>query len=112
MQLAQIIKLPGTDAEGKPTVIELQGPTQMADRFSDIGDVVGKLVPIMLSIAGLILFIMLIWGGYDFLFSGGDPGKVEAGRTRIMNAIIGFVIVFVAYFLVQLLGFIFGFSLF
>lgn len=112
MQLAQVIRLPGTDPEGKPTVIELQGPTTITERFSDIGDVVGKLVPIVLSVAGLILFIMLIWGGYDFLFSGGDPGKVEAGRTKIMNAIIGFIIVFVAYFLVQLLGFIFGFTLF
>ena len=112
MQLAQNIRLPGVDPTGNPIDVDLQGPTEMVGRFEDIGDVVGKLVPIVLSIAGLILFIMLIWGGYDFLFSGGDPGKVEAGRTRIMNAIIGFVIVFVAYFLVQLLGFIFGFTLF
>lgn len=112
MELAQIIRLPGSNTEGEPTIVELQGPGEITDRFSDIGEVISALIPVMLSIAGLILFIMLLWGGYDFLFSGGDPGKIESGRTRIFNAIIGFVIVFVAYFLVQLLGFIFGFSLF
>ena len=112
MDLAQNIRLPGTNPQGEPTIIELQGPSEITSRFSDISDVITKLIPIVLSVAGLILFGMLIWGGYDFLFSGGDPAKIEAGRTKIFNAIIGFVIVFVAYFLVQLLGFIFGFSMF
>ncbi|MBI4136429.1 hypothetical protein HY469_00040 [Candidatus Roizmanbacteria bacterium] len=112
MQLAQGIKLPGVDPEGTPTQVEFPGPTQMQGRFSDIGDVITELIPITLSVAGLILFVMLIWGGYDFLFSGGDPGKIESGKTRIMHAIIGFIIVFVAYFLVQLLGYIFGFEIF
>lgn len=73
-----------------------------------IGDIVTSIVPILFVIAGLILLFYLIWGGFSLMLSKGDPKAVEAAKGRITNAIIGFVIIFVAYWLVQLLGLVFG----
>jgi len=69
---------------------------------------VNKAQDIFFSIAGILLLAYLIWGGFDYLTSMGDPKKAEAGRTKITNAIIGFFIIFTAYWIVQLVAFVFG----
>jgi hypothetical protein len=58
--------------------------------------------------AGIALLIYLIIGGLQMMLSKGDPKAVQAAQGKITNAVIGFVIVFLAYFIVQLLGQILG----
>ncbi len=51
-------------------------------------------------IGGVLLLIYLVWGGAEWIMSGGDKAKVESGRTRITQSIIGFAIlacIFVGY---------------
>ncbi len=40
--------------------------------------------------------------------SGGDPKAVQSAKSKITNALIGFVIVFAAYWIVQLIASILG----
>lgn len=96
--LAQIINLPNG------TVIE--GPLDPA-RFPNLASLVNNALPILFSIAGILLFLYLIWGGFDFLTSLGDPKKAEAGKNKITTALIGFLIIFVSYWIVQIIDFIF-----
>lgn len=58
--------------------------------------------------AGLIMFLFLIFGGFQIMFSGGDPKAVEAGKSKITTALIGFIIVFVSYWIVQAIAIAFG----
>ena len=102
--LAQKLILPG--------VSPIEGPAEITSRFQDLAAVVNKLLPLLFVFAGLILFIMFIWGGFSLLTSGGDPQKAEAARGKITNAVIGFVIVFVAYWLTQILTSVFGLQFF
>ncbi len=73
-----------------------------------VGDIVTSIVPILFVITGLILLLYLIWGGFSLMLSKGDPKAVESAKGRITSAIIGFVIIFIAYWLVQFLGTILG----
>lgn len=73
-----------------------------------LGDIIKEVVPYLFGIAGLILLLYLIWGGFSLMLSKGDQKAVEAARGRITTAITGFVIIFVAYWLVQILGLILG----
>mgnify|MGYP001603397046 FL=1 len=73
-----------------------------------LGGIVGAFLPYIFGIAGLILLFYLIWGGFSLMLSKGDQKAVEAAKGRITTAIIGFVIIFIAYWLVQLLGRILG----
>jgi len=59
-------------------------------------------------IAGILLLIYLVLGGFQLMFSRGDPKAIEGARGKITNAILGFIIIFVAYWLVSLLAKIFG----
>jgi len=51
---------------------------------------------------------MFLWGGYDFMFSGGDSHKAESAKAKVTYAVIGFVLVFTAFWIAQTLGFIFN----
>lgn len=56
-----------------------------------------NVVSSLVALAGVTLFVILIIGGYNFLFSGGDQKKLEKARGTITNAIIGIVVIVVAY---------------
>lgn len=73
-----------------------------------VGDIVKEVIPYLFGAAGLILLLYLIWGGFTLMLSRGDQKAVEAARARITTAITGFIIIFVAYWLVQILGLILG----
>jgi len=47
-------------------------------------------------IVGYVALGFVIFGGYKYLMSGGDPGKVKSGKTILTNGIIGFIIVLLA----------------
>lgn len=67
-----------------------------------IGGIFSALLPYIYAVAGLILLFMLIAGGLGLMTAAGDPKKVEASQGRITAALIGFLIVFISYFVVQL----------
>ena len=56
-----------------------------------------NLVTIVLELAAIILFIMFIIGGFKYLTSQGDPKAVEAARGTLTHAIIGLVVLLLAY---------------
>ena len=58
---------------------------------------------ILLYIAVLLAIVMTVFGGYKLLTSTGEPQKVAAGRTTIVNSVVGLVIALIAS---QVVGFI------
>lgn len=56
-----------------------------------------SLVRAVVSLGGVALFLMLLVGGFNFLFSGGDPKKLEQARGTVTQAIIGIIIMSLAY---------------
>lgn len=55
----------------------------------------------ILYIVGVIAVIMLIIGGVKYLISGGDAKKVTDAKNTILYAIIGLVIAFLAFAIVN-----------
>jgi len=51
---------------------------------------------IMLRIAGLVGFIFVIYGGFKYITSQGEPEKTKTSRQTITNGLIGIVISIVA----------------
>lgn len=99
--LAQVLKLPNTT--GQMTVEGF-----LPFKFAKLGDVVSAAIPFLFAFAGLGLLLMIISAGFTLLTSAGDAKKLEAGKQRLTNALVGFLIIFVAYWIVQLAGKIFG----
>lgn len=82
---------------------------QISDK--NTGQVIGNVVLILFIAAALIALFFLIWGGIKWILSGGDKTKVEAARSTIIAALIGLVVTFLSFFLLQLVLSIFGISL-
>ncbi len=76
-----------------------------------IGPVISELLPYVFVLAGLLLGIFLIAGGLELLTSAGDPEGVKKGQGKVTSAIVGFIIVFLSYWIVQLLEKILGINI-
>ena len=68
--------------------------------FGDDG-VFKQITNTILYIVGIIAVIMLIIGGIKYVISGGDAKKVTDAKNTILYAIIGLVIAFFAYAIVN-----------
>lgn len=55
----------------------------------------------VLYVVGAISVIMLVWGGFRYIISGGDSKKVTDAKNTILYAILGLIIVFFAYAIVN-----------
>lgn len=74
-----------------------------------IGDIISTIfTTYVFYAAGIALLFYLIIGGFQFMLSRGDPKATQAAQSKITNAIIGFVIVFLAFTIVQLIGQLLG----
>ncbi|MBI3385033.1 hypothetical protein HY030_02470 [Candidatus Gottesmanbacteria bacterium] len=76
-------------------------------KYADIGAILSELIKYILPLSGILLLVFAIMGGFDLLTSGGDPKKTEAGKEKLTAAIIGFLIVFSAFWIYQITKYIF-----
>ena len=71
-----------------------------------------RLVTLGLIIGVLIFFFILVIGGIKWITSGGDKGQTETARNQITAALVGLVIVFAAWAILQLIKTFFGIDIF
>ena len=76
-----------------------------------LGSIISRALDYVFPFAGLILLIMLIIGGFQILLSKGNPEAVKAGQDKVVSALIGFVIIFLAYWLMQIIQTVLGFHI-
>ncbi len=84
---------------------EIQGPLQ---GISTIGDLISRVSSFLFPIAGIILLVVFIWGGYDFMMSQGSADKIKGAWAKLTTGVIGFVLLALSYLLVKLIERIFG----
>jgi len=66
-----------------------------------VSDAIKKVVNIFSAIIGIVAVIMIIYGGFKYISSGGDSGNVTSAKNTIIYAVIGLIIVAMAQFIVQ-----------
>jgi len=78
---------------------------------TNIGSIIGSLLPYLLTIAGLILFSMLVAGGFTMLAGAANQESQEKGKKMVTSALTGFFVIFLAYWIAQILQVIFKIDL-
>jgi hypothetical protein len=66
-----------------------------------VNTLINTIVNLLSWVIGVIAVIMIIFGGFKFVTSAGDSGKVTSARSTIIYALIGLVIVALAQTLVK-----------
>jgi hypothetical protein len=83
-----------------------------ANQFSSIGSfLTTSVIPNILMISSLFLFLMIVIAGFTIVANAGDPDKQKDGAATLTWAVIGFLIVFGSYWIMQALGIITGFDI-
>lgn len=73
-----------------------------------VGPLISSIITILFIVAVLLALGFLVYGGIKWITSGGDKGKVEAARGTIVAALVGLVLVFLSYFIINLVAGFFG----
>lgn len=63
-----------------------------------------------LIFVGAIALIFIIYAGFSFITSGGDPKKVQGARQIMTYAIIGLTIVLLSFAILYFIGYVTGAS--
>ncbi|PIU03482.1 hypothetical protein COT44_03490 [Candidatus Shapirobacteria bacterium CG08_land_8_20_14_0_20_39_18] len=81
--------------------------------FDSLGSLVSVLLPNIYILAGILLFFLLIGGGLAVIAGGqeSDPRKTGQGASAVTSALIGFLIIFTSYWIIQIVEAITGFKI-
>ena len=60
-----------------------------------------NILQVITGFAGLAFFIMFIYGGFQYLFSGNDEKKVMASSSTLTMAIVGLVGIIVSWLILS-----------
>jgi len=75
-----------------------------------IGNLVTLILNASFAIASIIILFLFIFAGISLISGAGssDPQKIEKGKKAITTAIIGFIIIFGAYWVIRIIEIITG----
>lgn len=60
-------------------------------------NIIATIIKTALSLLGILFIILMIYSGYQWMTAGGNEDTVKKSRSRIINAVIGLVIIVLAY---------------
>ena len=82
-----------------------QSPT-----YKTPGGLISLLLKNVYMVAGIILFFLLLFGGLNFIIGAGsgDPKKTAQGQQAVTQALLGFLLIFTSYWIIQLISFVTG----
>lgn len=75
-----------------------------------LGSVITTAISVVMGIGAILTFLYLIWGGIEWITSGGEKSKAEQARTKITTAVIGLIVLAASYALLKLVLEVLGFS--
>lgn len=70
--------------------------------------VIKNIVEAALVFSGVVALILIIWAGIKFITSKGDPNAVDAAKKTLTYAVIGLIVIFLSFFIVQFVSKITG----
>lgn len=71
---------------------------------TNTGSLVGMVLRWAIGLGGGIAFLLMAFGGFVFMTSGGNPEKVKQGKEILTSAIAGLLFIIFSVFLLNLIG--------
>jgi hypothetical protein len=82
--------------------------------YGSLGSFISALLPSVFVISGIILFVLIIFGGLTMIISSGsgDAKKTEQGQQALTSALIGMVVIFCAWWIIKIIEYLTGITIF
>ncbi len=68
---------------------------------------VGGIAQWLLATIGALSLLLVVWGGFTWLTSGGNPEKIKKGKDQILGAALGMVVLLGAWTFINIIFSIF-----
>lgn len=107
----EAIEIPEVGAETLNQFNPLKQFSDKADRLSTPGGIISEVLGFAFPIAGIVLFVIMVLAGFKILSGATNSKAIDEGKQMITSALIGFIILFAAYWIAQLIQLIFGISI-
>jgi Type IV secretion system pilin len=86
--------------------------SEYADQLSTPRGIISRFFQFAFPIAGMILFVLLVWGGFSMMTGAASKKSIDSGKQIITAAIVGFLLLFISYWIAQILEAVFGIDIF
>lgn len=84
-----------------------------AGNFPTIGSFINTLIPNIFVISGVIFFIIFIYAGFAMIAAGqAEPEKWKKIQAVMSSALVGLIIIFVAYWIIKIIEIVTGLNIF
>lgn len=81
------------------------GAGQLCDPLGAGGNfttVANRIIKYAIGLVGVLALIAFVWGGIEWMISGGDSKKIQKGKDMMIWAVFGMVFIFGSYALINL----------
>lgn len=92
----------------------LQGVGKLAtpsDPFGQFNNIISSIIAVMTVIAAIWFVFVFITGAIAWIGSGGDKAALESAKKRMINGLIGIIVVVAALFVIEILGNVIGLTI-
>lgn len=72
--------------------------------LAEIEQVFGNIISVVVGLGFIALLVMLIWAGFKYLTSGGEPKAIQSANLTATWAILGVFFLAVAWLILQLIA--------
>lgn len=70
-------------------------------KITDLPSLITASLEVVFFVAGFLLLYMLLFGAFRYIYSGGNKEQLVKARSRIMWALIGFLVLIVSFGIAQ-----------
>lgn len=76
-------------------------PANASGNYGSVGNILSYAITWIIYVAGALAVIYLVYSGILYITAAGNPDAAKKGQQGIVNAIIGLVIIVLAYVIVN-----------
>lgn len=67
--------------------------------IKDLEEIIRNLLHVVVRLAGIVVFVMFLIGGVQYLTSGGNPEETKKATGTLTYAVLGLVLILLAWFI-------------
>ena len=71
---------------------------------TDILGIIAWAYAMIVGISGFAAFVMIVWGGVEWLGSAGNPSSMNSAKDKIKSALLGLLLVLASFLIIQIIN--------
>jgi hypothetical protein len=92
------------DGNGAPILEQAGSEDDAASKINSIvWTIAGNIIATIAAIIGYVSIGFIIWGGFTYIISRGDPGNLAKGKKTVVRAVIGLAICILANSIISII---------